>query len=199
MALFARVNQQQAQSLLEKSWPRHYWQKVSLWQLLNAPANKQNVPKLPLNDKLLESVKKHGFVSPFLVIDTWYPICGGQRLPVAMEMPEKWQKKTTVDVCRLVDPVWMVFHHWHSKEEGAKACQIMFQMFEVVFKTLYMDTHDPSGVPLLSYEEYGNQLHWPVRDGEQQFNAPPRNIPTKPTAPPSKKKMVIPNISIKNT
>jgi hypothetical protein len=195
MALFARIPKQKAQELLERSWPMHYWTKVSLWNLLNTPVNRKAIPNIPLNDQLLESVRKHGFVSPFLVIDTWYPICGGQRLRVAMELDEKYLRKTLVDVCRISQPVWMPFHSWHSAEEGQKACQIFFQMFEVVFKTLYMDTHDPDGVQLLHYEEYGNQLHWPQRDAAQA-----KMIQKQVSnGPPSKKKMVIPNVTINNT
>ena len=190
MALFARMNKQTAEALVMETWPQHSWHKRSLWWLLNQNVNKKNIPNIPLNDKLLESVKRNGFVSPFLVIDTWYPICGGQRLRVASEMPEKWLKKTEVDVCRLDRPVWKQLHHWHNQEEAHKVCQVFFQMYEVVFKSLYMEERDPQGVPLLHYEEYGNQLHWPQRDGSKP--AVTTQQIAAPAGPPSKKKMVLP-------
>ena len=197
MALFARMHPAKAQQLLDTAWPRHVWTKKTLWFLLTQAVNSKHIQKIPLNDHLLQSVKQHGYVSPFLTIDTWYPICGGQRLRVAMELPEKYLKNTYVDVCRIVDPVWQPFHHWHSKEEGQKACQIMFQMYEVVFKTLYMEKQDPSGIDLLHFEEYGNQLHWPTRDGAPPVT--PAAAGPKSAGPPSKKKMVIPRVSINNT
>lgn len=164
MALYARIDKKQADALIT-TWPAHSWHKRSLDFLLNQKANKHHIPKIPLNPGLLESVKQYGYVSPFLVIDTWYPICGGQRLRVASELKYRARKETMVDVCRFEKPVWQQLYYWHNKEEGAKAVQMFFQMCEVVFKSMYMGDADPAGKPLLQFEEEGNQLHWPVRDG----------------------------------
>ena len=182
MALFARMDKKVAEKLVMESWPEHHWCERSLWFLLNEPKNKKHVPNIPLNPGLLESVKKHGFVSPFLVINNWYPICGGQRLRVASELPEKYLKNTMVKVCRFNKDVWGPLHFWYDKTEGNKAVQIWFQMCEVVFKSVYMGEADPSGKPLLQFEEEGNALHWPHRDG----------IKTQPVF--EKKKMQIPTI-----
>jgi len=185
MALFARIDRKTAEMLLMESWPEHHWCERSLYFLLNEPKNKAHIPNIPLNPGLLESVKKHGYVSPFLVINNWYPICGGQRLRVAMELPVKFQKQTMVKVCRFTKDTWRPYYHWHNQQEGHKAVQMWFQMCEVVFKTLYMGDADPSGKRLLDFEEEGNLLHWPHRDSVPKGNAA--------AAPPfQKKKMQIP-------
>lgn len=195
MALFARIPYDQAEDLLT-NWPSHRWYKRSIYQILNAsPHNRKNIAKVPLNPGLLESVKKNGFESPFLVLDTWYPICGSQRLRVAMEMTEKWQKKTKVWVCKFDNAVYKSLFLWPNQQEGHDAVQRYFQMCEVVFKTLYMPSHDSNGVQMLSFEEEGNQLHWPNRDGKGQKRGPvPIGGHQTGRAFPGKKKMVIPSL-----
>lgn len=166
MALFSRIDPALAENLLE-SWPQHYWVQKSIKFILDQAKNKEHIKNVPLNKGLLESVKKNGFESPFLVLHTWYPVCGSQRLRVAQEMPIKWQKKTKVWVCRFNSSVYTPLFYWPNKEEGHKAVQQYFQMLEVVFKTLYMPSHSSSGKRMIDYEEEGNQLHWPARDGQR--------------------------------
>jgi len=206
MPLYARIDKKLADSLIS-SWPAHSWHYRSVHFLLNQKANKKNIPNIPVNQNLYKSIKAHGVVSPFLVIDTWYPICGGQRLRACSKMPLQWQKDTIVPICRFEKPVWNQLYHWHNQEEGQKAVQMWFQMCEVVFKSMYMDEADPSGKPLLEFEEEGNQLHWPHRDSEkgkaiegafsgapQQINAPPGGAVAPPFA---KKPMVLPIVNPK--
>lgn len=193
MALFARLPYKQAEDLM-MNWPPHRWMKRSIFELLNAsPQNKQNISKVPLNPSLLESVKKNGFESPFLVLDSWYPICGSQRLRVAQEMPEKWQKKEKVWVCRFDNAPYKSFFLWPDRKEGHDSVQRYFQMCEVVFKTLYMPSHDSLGKQMLSFEEEGNHLHWPSRDGEGRPSTPV-GIGAGSPKPVFKKKMVIPSL-----
>lgn len=198
MALFARIEYKQAEHMME-NWPSHRWFKRSIFELLNSnPSNRENIAKVPLNPGLLESVKRNGFESPFLVLDTWYPICGSQRLRVAMEMTEKWQKNNKVWVCKFDNAVYKQLFLWPSKEEGHEAVQRYFQMCEVVFKTLYMPQRDSNGKQMLDFEEEGNHLHWPSRDGNP--NGSHKGAP-KPIGAgiaqrpfPGKKKMIIPSI-----
>jgi hypothetical protein len=194
MALFARIPYSQAEDLM-MNWPSHRWMKRSIYELLNASkSNIENIAKVPVNPGLLESVKKHGFESPFLVLDSWYPICGSQRLRVAMEMPEKWQKKEKVWVCRFDNAVYKQLFAWPNQKEAHEAVQRYFQMCEVVFKTLYMPSHDSNGKQMLSFEEEGNHLHWPTRDGNRPLGGPVPIGMNQKVGPPSKKKMVIPSL-----
>ena len=163
MALFARVQPHVAEALVD-SWPAHRWGYRDLEWLLKRPINK-NLKDITLNEPLLESIKASGFVNPFLFTDTWYPICGSQRLRCAMEMTTKQRKNTIVRYCRFEKPFWQPFFHWYNKDEGLKCAQIYFQMSEVVFKTLYHLQEDAQGTPMIDFEEGGNKLHWNVRDG----------------------------------
>lgn len=197
MALFARIDYKQAEHLME-NWPSHRWYKRSVYELLNKhPENKKNIAKVPLNPGLLKSVKLNGFESPFLVLDTWYPICGSQRLRVAMEMTEKWQKKNIVSVCKFDNAAYKQLFFWPNKQEGHDAVQRYFQMCEVVFKTLYMPKLDSAGIPMLDFEEEGNHLHWPSRDGAKEnstIGAPkPIGMGSTQRPFPGKKKMIIPS------
>ena len=173
MALFSRIDRKVAEELVTQ-WPHHYWAQYSVHYILSHAKNRQHISNVPLNDKLLESVQKNGFESPFLLLASWYPVCGSQRLRCALEMPEKWQKKTKVWVCRFTSEVYRPLFYWPSKEEGHKSVQQYFQMLEVVFKTLYMPSHDSSGIAMVDHEEYGNHMHWPARDGSGGKIVPPK-------------------------
>ena len=60
MALFARLDKQIAEELLFE-WPSHRWVQKSVKFLLSQGPNADHIKNIPLNDKLLESVKKNGF------------------------------------------------------------------------------------------------------------------------------------------
>ena len=137
MPLFSRLDHKLAEELVQE-WPVHYWCKRSINQLLKHPKNIEHIKNVPLNKNLLKSIKKEGFLSPFLVLDTWYPVCGSQRLRAAQEMPVSWRKQEKVWVCRFTTAVYKPLFYWPNKEEGHKSVQQYFQMLEVVFKTLYM-------------------------------------------------------------
>lgn len=175
MALFARLDKQIAEELLFE-WPSHRWVQKSVKFLLSQGPNAEHIKNIPLNDKLLESVKKNGFESPFLVLHTWYPICGSQRLRVAQELGDAWCKKQKVWVCRFDNAPYKPLFYWPNKEEGHEATQRWFQMCEVVFKTLYMPSHDKDGVRMVDHEEYGNHMHWPNRDGKGGASSKPQAI-----------------------
>lgn len=170
MPLFARMHPLEAEDLID-SWPHHRWHYRSIQDLLNYQKEHNNdtqIEEITLNEPLLESIKEGGFVNPFLVTHTWYPICGSQRLRAALELPEEVRKNTVVRVCRFTQPVWKPLFKWPDKEESMKAAQIWFQMAEVVFKTVYCVPKDKSGQEMLFYEEFGNKLHWDIRDGKKK-------------------------------
>ena len=110
-----------------------------------------------------------------------------------MEMPEKWQKNNKVWVCRFDTAVYRPLFAWPNQQEGHEAVQKYFQMCEVVFKTLYMPSHDSTGKQMLAFEEEGNHLHWPTRDGNAA-TAGPAVIGAGKKPFPGKKKMIIPSI-----
>lgn len=165
MALYSRIPYQDAENLISK-WPPHRWYTRSVKWLLEQPTNQKNILKVPLNHNLLESIQRDGFLSPFLVLPNWYPITGSQRLRCAAELPDEILLQSKIQVCRFDTEYWAPFFHWYDKNKGQECVQVYFQMCEVVFKTLYMPETDNSGKTMVTFEEEGNQLHWPVRDGK---------------------------------
>jgi len=159
-----RMTLEQAEYLLEH-FPPHRWYKKSLYWVLQQELNVKNIPNNPLNERLLESLKTGGFISPFLCMDSWYPICGSQRLRAGLEMSEEMQKTIILDICKLDTSVWLPLYFWSDKDQGHQASQIFIQMLEKVFKTLYMKPADHKGVSMLLFEEEGDNLHWEHRDG----------------------------------
>lgn len=153
--------------ILVKHLPSHRWYKKSLKQLLAHKVCVENLPSIPLNTELLSSLKKHGFVAPILVMDSWYPICGSQRLRAALELPEEVLENTIVDVMKLDNSVWFPFYFWGDKEEGHRCSQIMIQQLELVFKSAYMSSDLIGGVNPIYFEESGDTLHWDARDGKK--------------------------------
>ena len=170
MALFARLPAHKAEQCID-AWPAHQWYYRNLDWILQQPINKK-VKDITLNEPLLKSIQEEGFANPFLFTDKWYPICGSQRLRCALELPKKQRAKTVVKCLRFKTPVWNPFFDWYDKDEGLKCAQVWFQMAEVAFKTIYCTDNDVTGRPMQYYEEYGNQLHWEVRDGKKVQKPP---------------------------
>ena len=139
-----------------------------MYEIIQEPANIKHLPSVPLNAELLESIKKYGFVAPFLTMDTWYPICGSQRMRCALELSEQDQKNTLVDVLKLDNSVWFPFYFWGDKEEGHRCSQIMIQQLELVFKSYYMPSEDIGGIKPTYFEEIGDKMHWEARDGKKK-------------------------------
>ena len=161
------MNYKQAEELLPHL-PPHRWYKKSLDFLVNQKINKDNVSGIPLNPRLLESLRENGFQSPWMVMENWYPLCGSQRLRCAMELTEEQRKNTVVSVLKFDNSIWLPFYFWANKKEGSRCTHIYMQMIETIFKTLYMRHDDGSGTPMTVFENEGNELHWDVRDGNEK-------------------------------
>lgn len=147
--------------------PSHRWYKKTLKELLSHKVVVENVPSIPLNEELLESLIKYGFKAPMLVMDSWYPICGSQRLRAAIELPESVLESTVIDVMKLDNSVWTPFYFWADKKEGHRCSQILIQQLELVFKSAYMSPEHIGGINPIHFEVEGDKLHWEARDGKK--------------------------------
>ena len=130
--------------------------------LLEQPQVAENIMEVPLNEKLMESIKESGIVNPHLCMKMWYPLAGSQRIRAVAEI-----KKTNPDfdlnitVHRFLEDWHNCFYLWPDKEFRSKAIAIWFQMQEVVFKSLhYKYTKDKDGMEMTEYEDIGEQLKW---------------------------------------
>jgi len=143
--------------------PPHTWYVRTVNELLNEDAVKKNITRVPLNEPLAESLTEHGMKSPLLVMPSWYPIAGSQRLramkQVVLKHPERGTQK--VNVCRFDKEWWLPFYLWGDKDFRDKAVAVWFQMVELVWKSrYYIDDVDPSGEEMRHFERLGDQLTW---------------------------------------
>lgn len=130
--------------------------------LLEQPQVAENIMEVPLNEKLMESIKESGIVNPHLCMKMWYPLAGSQRIRAVAEI-----KKTNPDfdlnitVHRFLEDWHNCFYLWPDKELRSTAIAVWFQMQEVVFKSLYYKyDEDKDGTKMTEYEDIGEQLKW---------------------------------------
>lgn len=140
--------------------------KVTTDFMLSQPQVADNIMKVPLNEKLMESIKESGIVNPHLCMKMWYPLAGSQRIRAVAEI-----KKTNPDfnlnitVHRFLEDWHNCFYLWPDEEFRSKAIAIWFQTQEVVFKSLYYEYgEDKDGTLMTEYEDIGEKLKW-NRDG----------------------------------
>ena len=130
--------------------------------LLEQPQVAENIMEVPLNEKLMESIKESGIVNPHLCMKMWYPLAGSQRIRAVAEI-----KKTNPDfdlnitVHRFLEDWHNCFYLWPDEKLRSTAIAVWFQMQEVVFKSLYYKyDEDKDGTKMTEYEDIGEQLKW---------------------------------------
>ena len=137
-------------------------QTVSTDFLLEQPQVSENIMQVPVNEKLMKSIRLHGITNPLLCMKEWYPLAGSQRLRAAAEIKKQYPNFTVdVTVHRFLEDWWNCFYLWPDKEFRSNAIAIWFQMQEAVFKSLYYNTEvDKDGTKMTEYEDIGEQLKW---------------------------------------
>lgn len=130
--------------------------------LLEQPQVAENIMEVPLNEKLMESIKESGIVNPHLCMKMWYPLAGSQRIRAVAEI-----KKTNPDfdlnitVHRFLEDWHNCFYLWPDEKLRSTAIAVWFQMQEVVFKSLYYKyDEDKDGTKMTEYEDIGEKLKW---------------------------------------
>ena len=137
-------------------------QTVSTDFLLEQPQVSENIMQVPVNEKLMKSIRLHGITNPLLCMKEWYPLAGSQRLRAAAEIKKQYPNFTVdVTVHRFLEDYHNCFYLWPDKEFRSNAIAIWFQMQEAVFKSLYYNTEvDKDGTKMTEYEDIGEQLKW---------------------------------------
>ena len=92
-------------------------EKRSVKFLLNQKKIYQNIERVPLNTKLLDSIEKDGLMNPILTMPNYYPIAGSQKnegtLVFSKGHPDGFMFKTiTVEVHRFDKEWWNMFYLW---------------------------------------------------------------------------------------
>jgi len=140
------------------------FQKVKF--LLNQPVVTKNIPKVPLNNELMESVERDGILSPILVMPNYYPIAGSQRLRALWELirthPEGYTfKDIKIEIYKFEKDWWNLFFLWSDRKEAERIVAIWFQMAELVWKSrYYVNKTDNAGVEMTHFEKIGDMLKW---------------------------------------
>jgi hypothetical protein len=141
----------------------HTWYVKKINWLLEQPAVKENITRVPLNEPLIESLSQHGMKSPILVMPSWYPIAGSQRMRAYREIviADPIMGEQEIFVCRFDQEWWLQWYLWPDKEFRDKAVAIWFQMAELVWKSrYYIDEFDPGGIKMRMFEKLGDELEW---------------------------------------
>ena len=136
--------------------------KVTTDFMLSQPQVAENIMQVPLNEKLMNSVKQNGIVNPHLCMKMWYPLAGSQRIRAVAEIKKDFPDfNLDITVHRFLEDYHNCFYLWPDKEFRSNAIAIWFQMQEVVFKSLYYDNEiDKDGTKMTEYEDIGEQLKW---------------------------------------
>ncbi len=136
--------------------------------MLEQPQVAENIMQVPLNEKLMNSIKENGIINPHLCMKQWYPLAGSQRIRAVAEIKkDNPDFNLDITVHRFLEDWHNCFYLWPDKEFRSKAIAIWFQMQEVVFKSLYYEhEEDKDGTKMTEYEDIGEQLKW-NRDGHR--------------------------------
>ena len=139
--------------------------------MLEQPQVAENIMQVPLNEKLMNSVKENGIINPHLCMKQWYPLAGSQRIRAVAEIKkDNPDFNLDITVHRFLEDWHNCFYLWPDKEFRSKAIAIWFQMQEVVFKSLYYEQEeDKDGTKMTEYEDIGEQLKW-NRDDRRNIN-----------------------------
>ena len=130
--------------------------------MLEQPMVEENIMQVPLNEKLMNSIKESGIMNPHLCMKQWYPLAGSQRIRAVAEIKKDNPNfNLNITVHRFLEDWHNCFYLWPDKEFRSQAIAIWFQIQEVVFKSLYYEQEeDKDGTKMTEYEDIGEQLKW---------------------------------------
>ena len=58
--------------------------------MLEQPQVAENIMQVPLNEKLMKSIRLHGITNPLLCMKQWYPLAGSQRIRAVAEIKKQY-------------------------------------------------------------------------------------------------------------
>lgn len=176
-----RVNKDTAElvAIPPTTW---YVKKVS-W-LLSQEIIVKNIENVPLNEELLESVKRDKILNPLLTMPNWYPIVGSQRVRACWELlktnPEHPTLNQDIRIAVFDKEYWNMFYLWGDEDFRSKAIAVWFQMVELAWKSqFYIENTDTAGVDMKRFEDIGDELKWNFSDEQRERFSSIRNDATK--------------------
>jgi len=141
--------------------PPHKWYWMKASELLAADICKNNIDAVGVNEPLVKSLLAHGdILNPFLCLKTWWPLCGSQRLRAIQHIRENHNPDYDPDirVARIEDDYINYTFLWPEKEFAEKMRMVTFQMWELVFKSLWFEhSSTKDGVAMTEFEDEGDR------------------------------------------
>ena len=143
--------------------PPHIWTIEKASFILTQPDVEANLEKVPVNEPLVESLLKEDLKNPFLCLPNWWPLAGSQRLKAIQHIRKEHDKDYDPEmyICRINKDYHNFWYLWGDTEFRGKAIALTFQLWDLVFKSLwykYDTTED--GTPMTYYEDLGEDLKW---------------------------------------
>ncbi len=146
--------------------PLHEWITMKASELLSKDVIAGNIENIPVNEPLMESLITEGMHNPVLCLSTYWPIAGGQRIRAIHEI-RKTDKDFDIDINIMMfsKPYHNLYYLWGDVEERDRIIAITFQLWELVFKSLYYDADKTvTGVDMTYYEDLGEKLKWKLNE-----------------------------------
>lgn len=133
----------------------------------------KNIKNVPVNEKLLESLKKDRMMNPILTMNSWYPIVGSQRIRCMQHLketePDHPCLEQEIRIARFDKDYWNMFYLWGDEDLRAKAIAVWFQTVELAWKSIhYIYDTDFSGTEMREFERIGDQLVWNLPEGARE-------------------------------
>ena len=145
--------------------PTTWYVRTVSW-LLEQEDFANNYEKIPVNEALLKSLERDGMINPILVMPSWYPIAGSQRLRACKQSNIPKLLNQQIRVARFDKEWWNAFYLWPEHDFRDKAVQVFFQCIETAWKSEhYIAEKDRAGKEMLDFEKEGDKLAgWTARE-----------------------------------
>jgi hypothetical protein len=146
--------------------PPYVWEsKLASW-LLEQPTVADNIESIPLNEPLKQSLMEEGMHNPILCLPNYWAIAGGQRLRAIHEI-RKSDTNFDMDIrlMKFKKSYHNLYYLWGDINERDRIIGITFQLWELVFKSLYYEhSKTETGTEMTYYEDLGEKLKWSLNE-----------------------------------
>ena len=154
-----RIGQKSAELI---ALPSHKWFSRKASWILEQPTVAENIENIPVNEPLMESLIAEGMHNPILCLKSHWAIAGGQRLRAIYEIRKNDPDyDMDIQVMQFTEDSHNLYYLWGDIEERDRIIAITFQLWELVFKSLWYDVDKTeTEVDMTYYEDLGEKLKW---------------------------------------
>jgi hypothetical protein len=158
-----RIGQKSAELI---ALPSHKWFSRKASWILEQPTVAENIENIPVNEPLMESLIAEGMHNPILCLKSHWAIAGGQRLRAIHEIRKNDPDyDMDIQVMQFTEDSHNLYYLWGDIEERDRIIAITFQLWELVFKSLWYDVDKTeTEVDMTYYEDLGEKLKWKLNE-----------------------------------